>query len=1151
MLVPAAAETLARLIQHPALDDVLDSLRRGAAEESLAGLTDPAKAYVAAAVSAELRRPVLVLTESGRRAEAILEPLQFFAGALNATSGIALLPALDILPGRGFDPHPDLLEMRATTLGRLASGQVSVVVAPLEATLLSFASTRFYDELTRTLARDQEIGLEEVLTHLRRVGYVRTELVEMPGQFAVRGGILDVFPPEAPRPVRVELLGDTVESLREFDPDTQRSTAPVARVVLPPLTEFPLPDPTPGGDPEAHLHSGDGSGGASALTSLFDLCEDCIILLDEPDAIAAAALAARERLAEALPDGECPELSAPSQPRLISEEKWRASMEKRQRLVLERLPVERNNRTPKTLNAQPTTRYHGQVPAFLAEIRGRLAAREQVLIAAGSIGELERLADLCREYEVVYRLGEFNQDPGRAEITEDAAAVSSGSSAAVLVIAPLSEGFIIPDLGFAFYGTADLFETLPAPAARARHRPKTASFTSDLSELKPGDHVVHMDHGIGRFEGLQTLENNGRSSEFMRLRYADDAVLYVPLERMDLVQSYHSLGESTPQLDRLGGTVWTTRKSKVRKSVDDLADKLLAIYAERKAVPGFQFSPDTPWQREFEDAFGFTETPDQATAIADIKRDMERPQPMDRLLCGDVGYGKTEVAMRAAFKAVADSKQVAVLAPTTVLVFQHFQTFRQRMAAFPIRIEMLSRFVSPAEQAKVIASIEEGKVDIVIGTHRLLSRDIKFNNLGLLVVDEEQRFGVANKERLKEISASVDVLTMSATPIPRTLNMAMVGLRDLSVIETPPKDRLAIQTVVAPFSEEIVRRAIHDELDRGGQVFFVHNRVDTIPNAARLVQKLVPGARVVAGHGQMDERQLEKVMLSFIRGEADVLLSTTIIENGLDIPRANTILINRADCFGLSELYQLRGRVGRSNQRAYAYLLIPPEGSVTSIARQRLAALREFSELGAGFRIAALDLELRGAGNLLGREQHGHINAIGFDLYTQMLERAVAARKGEAVVSEIRATLSLGLDIRIPPEYVPGESLRLKTYKRIAGVTGDADREAVRRELADRFGPPPLAVDNLLDYAVLKALCERLHISSVERRADQVTIKFQPLTPVTPERLVALVHRHKNVSIDPSGVMKIRVPAAPAGSSGPRNAAEAIRNVLLPLEAAS
>jgi len=580
----------------------------------------------------------------------------------------------------------------------------------------------------------------------------------------------------------------------------------------------------------------------------------------------------------------------------------------------------------------------------------------------------------------------------------------------------------------------------------------------------------------------------------------------------------------------------------VRKSVEDMADKLLKLYAQRKAGEGFAFSPDGAFQGEFEDAFEFDETPDQAIAIADVKRDMERSQPMDRLLCGDVGYGKTEVAMRAAFKSVIDSKQVVVLAPTTVLAFQHYETFRRRFAAFPVKIDMVSRFRSPRELKDTLAGVETGKVDIVIGTHRLLSRDVKFHDLGLLVVDEEQRFGVAHKERLKELKHNVDVLTLSATPIPRTLNMSLVGLRDMSVIETPPKDRLAIQTVVSPFSESLVRRAIEEELARDGQVFLVHNRVESIYSIAAMVNQLVPKARVVVGHGQMDEKELETVMMKFVRDEADVLISTTIVENGLDIPRANTILINRADRFGLSELYQLRGRVGRSNQRAYAYLLVPDDVSLTPLAKRRLAALKEFSALGAGFRVAALDLELRGAGNLLGGQQHGHINAIGFDLYCQMMERAVSTLKGEETKPEMRATINLGLDIRIPQEYIPNENLRLRTYKRIAGITNDAEREEVDRELADRFGPAPPAVGNLLDYALLKGLAERILVSSIERRANEVAIKFHPETTLPPEKLVGLIRsKGEGMRLDPGGTLWMRIERR-------GRIAESVRNVLLPLE---
>jgi len=661
--------------------------------------------------------------------------------------------------------------------------------------------------------------------------------------------------------------------------------------------------------------------------------------------------------------------------------------------------------------------------------------------------------------------------------------------------------------------------------------------------LKPGDYVVHMDHGIGQFEGLRQLQADGQSGEFVLLCYADDARLYVPVGRMDLVQSYHALEGVHPQLDKLGGPGWATRKARVRRSLTEMADQLVRLYASRKVTGAHAFPSDTPWQKEFEDAFEFAETPDQTSAIADLKRDMEKLVPMDRLLCGDVGYGKTEVAMRAAFKAVTGGKQVAVLAPTTVLVFQHYETLRRRFAAFPVRIEMLSRFRSPHQQKQVLAAMEAGKADIVIGTHRLLSRDVKFHDLGLLIVDEEQRFGVAHKERIKELRKDVHVLTLSATPIPRTLHMSLLGLRDLSLIETPPKDRLAIQTVVAPFEEGLVRKAIEEELSRKGQVYFIHNRVESIYSVASLIQKLAPRARVVVGHGQMGERKLESVMLKFMRDEADILVSTTIVENGMDIPRANTILINRADRLGLSELYQLRGRVGRSNQRAYAYLLVPPAVSLSPTARKRLAALKEFSELGAGFRIAALDLEIRGAGNLLGRQQHGHINAVGFDLYTKMLERAVSELRGEASASDLRATINLGAEIRIPPEYIPSENLRLRTYKRIAEIATDAESEEVLRELGDRFGPAPAAIRNLLDYALLKTAAEKMQVSSVERRDGKVAVKFHMETTVKPERVVQLLRKNRGLRLDPAGILWIEL------EKDQGSAARWVRNLLLQLQA--
>ena len=1065
---------------------------------------------------------------------------------------MAHLPAHDVLPYENRSPHAEISEDRAVALWRLATGEADLLIAPVQAALWRMREPEFYRRLARVVERDESIAHEDLIGFLAAAGYERHATCEMPGQYAVRGGIIDVFSPETPQPVRIELLGDTIESIRAFDPNTQRSTNPVERAALLPLTEFLRRSEVL---ERQHVGSASGRDDDAAPAGfyagwefrempledrpgvLFDLAAEPFLVLDEPSLLVPAVEKYRARLAEAFDQAEDP-LAEPPGRYIFGEEEWSLALELFPRLAIEHLGLAQEGTTALALESQPTTRYHGNVAAFMAEVRGRLGAGEHVMVSAASTGELERFADICHEYEIPYSLGELEENVTVTRLAEE----SSGSSAPamVLVKAPLSEGVVFPEAQLAIYGDADLFETLPPQ--RPRSRPKTASFFSDFSDLKPGDYVVHVDHGIGQFEGLRQVEVEGATGEFMFLRYAGDAKLYVPLARIDLVQKYQSLGGVEPTLDRLGTTVWEARKTRVRKSVSDMAEQLLALYAERKTAPGHAFPADSNWQREFEDAFEFQETPDQHRAIEDVKRDMESTLPMDRLLCGDVGYGKTEVAMRAAFKALADGKQVAVLAPTTVLAFQHLETFKRRFAAFPVRIEMLSRFRTDKEQKKTLEELEAGKMDMVIGTHRLLSKDVKFHDLGLLVVDEEQRFGVAHKERLKEMRKNVDVLTMSATPIPRTLHMSLVGLRDMSLIETPPKDRLAIQTTVAPFSETLVQRVIEEEMAREGQVFFVHNRVESIASLASMVKRLVPRARVVVGHGQMREAELEKVMLKFIRNEADVLVSTTIVENGLDIPRANTIMINRADRMGLAELYQLRGRVGRSNQRAYAYLLVPTEGSLTSIARQRLAALKEFSDLGAGFRIAALDLELRGAGNLLGREQHGHIEAVGFDMYCQMMERAVAERKGEAVAPERRATLNLGQEIRIPPEYIESENLRLRIYKRIAGVSSEAERVEVNRELEDRFGPPPPAVANLLEYAVLKALAEKLLVATVDRRGDQVAIKFYDDTPLRPERIVKLIHKRRDMRLDPSGVLWI------GWKAGKSSAMDAVRNVLLQLQ---
>src|SRR5215475_963587 len=1141
MIFPTVRERLEGLLRHPSMEGALAELRADTGLVSITGLHDVAKALVAVYLTHALRRPAFFVTDSNRRAEALAETLRFFAAIFPGASGnVATLPSFDRLPWESQSPHADILERRATTLFRLTDKQISLAIAPMFAALWRYQDPAAYLYLTKTLAKDTEIGHEELIRHLGSVGYTRTEMVELPGQFAVRGGIIDVFSPEAMRPVRIELLGDTVESVREFDARTQRSIAPVNRTTLLPLTEraVPTPESVVANDPDDwEARSVFGPPEEAGTASLFELSESSlrpIVFLDEPQALREAAqqqLAAATEVYERHGHANSP----PPSHYFWTEEQIAAALAKTSQIDLEQLALGIGATPQFEVSSRPSARFHGDVVACMGDVKSQLASGGHVFLTAASVGEIERFADICREYEVPYALGESEE--AAAGFTAEGAQESAGL---LLIRAPFSEGVSFPEANLTIYGHADLFDVTPT-FERPSHKIRTSGFFSDFAELKPGDFVVHVDHGIGQFEGLRAIESDGHRGEFMLLRYAEDARLYVPLERMDLVQSYRVVEGAEPPLDKLGGTAWTTRKAKVRKSLEDMADQLLALYASRKAARGFAFSADGHFQREFEDSFEFEETNDQNAAIADIKRDMERETPMDRLLCGDVGYGKTEVAMRAAFKAINDSKQVAVLAPTTVLAFQHFESFKRRFAVFPARIEMLSRFRSAAEQKKILADLEAGKVDIVIGTHRLLSKDIVFPDLGLLIVDEEQRFGVAHKERLKEMRKNVDALALSATPIPRTLHMSLVGLRDMSLIETPPRDRLAIQTTVSAFNEELVRKAIQTELDRDGQIYFIHNRVESIYSLAELVGKLVPKARIVVGHGQMAEKELESVMLKFIRDEADVLVATTIVENGLDIPRANTILINRADRLGLAELYQLRGRVGRSNQRAYAYLLVPPETVLSEVARKRLSAMKEFSELGAGFRIAALDLELRGAGNLLGRQQHGHIEAVGFDMYTQMLERAVSKLKGEEVAPELRTTLNLGLDLRIPQEFIPTENLRLRTYKRVSSIRSEDERNDVARELADRFGKLPASVENLLDYAVLKSICERLRISTVERQGNKLAIRFHPETPLDPAALVKVVRSRQGIKLDPSGVLWMETARGEA-------AQVALRNVLLALE---
>ncbi len=1155
MIHPAIRDLFSGLARHPAFQELLQSLPTKPEPVGLSGLTTTAKALYSVLLWQLTERPLLVITAGNKQAETLCEAMQTFFRLL--VSGRdrhepQLLPALDLVPAQRMSPHAEILEQRAVGLWRLATGAAPISIAPLGAALQRIEPRDFYRQLALTIHTNDEIPLEDLIAHLESIGYEKRDPVEMVGEYSVRGGIIDVYSPESPKPVRIEMFGDQIDSIRRFDVESQRSVLKIPECTLLPLTEFQksrglLSELTEklheSGVPARDLAlPGETFPGWELLAplvrerhaSLFDLLERPLVILDEPEQI----LAASERFWKRLEDPERTSLCPPEKVFYRWEEIAEARAGRSQIEVRELEMGEAGLHIP----TRPSMSFHGNMQVAIAEARSLVEGGSRVAFFAASAGEIERLADIFNEYAIAYQLG-TDQSDGTPQYLAERAYLAGSVASIYLIRGGIERGTIFPDAQLAVFGSEDLFET-PELVARGG-KSHLATFSAETFELKPGDYVVHAEHGVGRFVGLRSIEQGEAKGDYMLLEYAGDSKLYVPLTHMDLVQRFRGAGEAAPQLDRMGGATWTRTKTRVKAKMRDMAEELLKLYAARKMAKGFAFSSDSNWQREFEDAFEFTETRDQRSAIADIKRDMENAEPMDRLLCGDVGFGKTEVVMRAAFKALGDGKQVAVLAPTTVLTFQHYETFKRRFQPFPVRVEMASRFVPPKQLKQVIADVAEGKVDIIIGTHRLLSKDVEFKDLGLVIVDEEQRFGVKHKERLKQLKKTVDVVSMSATPIPRTLHMSLLGLRDMSVIETPPKDRLSIQTVVAPFQPELIRSALELELNRGGQIYFVHNRVDSIWARAAMLQQLAPQARIGVGHGQMGEAELEQAMLKFVRHENDILVCTTIVENGLDIPLANTMIIENADRYGLSELYQLRGRVGRSNRRAYAYLLVQPDTELSEVARKRLAALKEFSDLGAGFKIAALDLELRGGGNLLGGEQHGHINTVGFDMYIRMLEETVRELKGEEVPVEIHAVLNLALDIRIPSEYIADENQRLRAYRRVAATRDADERERIAKELEDRYGPVPEAVKNLLEYAALKSAAEALGVERIDRRHGALQIKFHQQTRIEPANLMNLVSHTHGAQFTPAGVLQVPLD----GQSTPGAVLQFVRERLAELRA--
>src|SRR5215217_5115343 len=1094
-----------------------------APDGTVAGLTPSAQALAVAGLShANPDRLVVAVVPTDADVERLTEDARFFAGAIEGRARDAIerlvlpFPSHEVDPYRGLAPHLRVASARARALFGASAGDARIVIASAVALLPRVSAPQRLLNAALSLGPDVEIAPHDLAELLVDAGFTREDPVDEHGEFCVRGGIVDLFPPGSAEPFRIEFIGDTIETIRRFDPTSQRSTGSIDQVHITPMREA--------------LDAGTDAGPTPLNATAFDhfvKARQPLFVVMEIDDVQAAANAFLEHVEASYAEASTGRRPARVPGRLPQPAEilidWDTVASRLANATrVEELAIdtpgqdESHDGTPaprvRHVSCQPTMEFRGRVQDWLAEIRGAGEREETVLFFAETPGRAERMLEVAREYGVI---------AAPLDRAEDAHA------ATLLVgLGRLSRGFRLPAGRLVLYAETDIFEE--ERHAPERRRAATRAFLSDLRDLKIGDLVVHVDHGIGVFVGLKQIGIGAgeAAQEFMELRYAGEDKLFVPVERLDLVQKY--TGASRPPVDRLGGTTWERAKTRVKKAMRDMAEELLKLYAARKTVVGHAFSPDTHWQQEFEDAFPYDLTPDQFTAISDIKADMESATPMDRLLCGDVGYGKTEVAMRAAFKAVMDGKQVAFLAPTTVLAFQHVKTLRERFAAFPVRIDMVSRFRTKAEQKQSLEDLAAGKVEIIVGTHRLLSKDVQFRDLGLLVVDEEQRFGVVHKERIKQLRKRVDVLTMTATPIPRTLNMSLAGIRDMSVIETPPKDRLSIQTNVVKFDAAVIARAIRTEMERGGQVYFVHNRVESIFSLGNLITRLVPEAKVAVGHGQMSEDQLEQVMVDFVAHKYDVLLATTIIENGLDIPNANTMIINRADRYGLSQLYQLRGRVGRSDRRAYAYLLIPPEEALSGVAKKRLAAIREFSDLGSGFRVAALDLEIRGAGNLLGGEQSGHIEAVGFDMYMKLLEQTIKELKGEEIEDDVRANVNLRIDLRIDESYIPDQNQRLMLYRRMAGVRSEAELQKVIEEVRDRYGPPPPSIENLAEYGRIRIMADRLGIDAVDREGQVVVFRFRPQAKLDPQRLVSLVNKRSDVTLVPPAGLRLDLRGAPA-----------------------
>jgi transcription-repair coupling factor (superfamily II helicase) len=1126
----------------------------------ITGASVEARALILASMQDKTRERIAVVVPGDAAIDDFESALRLFHRDPRCVSAY---PSPSLSPYQELSSSLGIVREEIRALGMLIDQHADLLIVPARALFARLPRAESFNGRIIRLAEGEDIDVQATLQALVENGFVRADLVGEAGEFAFRGGILDLFAPNEPKPVRVELFGDTIDSLRWFDPESQRSEEESGPITILPMTQFPLTRETRHAlarrmsldfnhpiykrDVAEKVERLNESGSFPGIEHYIPAAVESVtfaeylsgwsLALIEPDQITMT-IAKYESLLRAEYEAAVEKGRAVYPPeKLLTPGDRILDYVGSARVALSELHIGRpvtpsgsegpgraggtnhQNRAPAPpdpsltlgmtlareftelrIHASQTDRYANRLPDFAGHV---LKAERRQIFFAATKGGVEKIERLLKEFNVP-----FAND---ANEPRDEIVVTSGH---------LARGFDFEEIGITAYSEWDLFEPPTSTRIGSKKR-KADAFVTDLRDLKVGDYIVHVDHGVGRFAGLQRIPFGPTEREVMEIEYSGGGKLLMPMENLNLIQKYSGGTDAQPKLDKLGGTAWARTKANVKKAMRDMADELLKLYATRQMVQGHAFSKDSPWQFEFEEAFEFDETEDQHAAIDDVKSDMESRRPMDRLLCGDVGYGKTEVAMRAAFKSVMDGKQVAILAPTTILAYQHYRTFLRRFASFPVTIELLTRYYSAKEQKEIVRKLEHGEIDIIVGTHRVLSKDINFKDLGVLVIDEEQRFGVAQKERLKQMKKAIDVLAMSATPIPRTLHMSMVGIRDISVIETPPKDRLAIQTALVPFNDDFIAEAINFEIDRGGQVFFVHNRVESIYAMKEYLEKIIGGLKVAVGHGQMDERELERVMLAFINREYDVLLATTIIENGIDIPACNTILINHAERFGLSQLYQLRGRVGRSDRLAFCYLLVPSNRVLSADARKRLAAIQEFSDLGAGFRIAAKDLEIRGSGNILGGEQSGQIAAVGFEMYTKLLEEAIRELKGEKIEEEVQTSMNLGVDIYIPQDYISDENLRMMFYKKIASATTEMRLDDIRNEMRDRFGALPANVEALLHFVKVKYRAQQIGVLSIVREGARAIVKLTPQAKIDPNKLLLLIQENPNVKFSPNGVLSL------------------------------